>query len=272
MSLKDEFRYMVSAITSKFSIPKISDMFFPPFHLGGQPKSAEFMALALDSGAVGVSYVLLPDEKMEEYNALQPSDFIGKYPDAFALEFGDEAPIKNMVGLAALNAICQHIIKQTDFSLDFATESLGLLSVTKGDKVGMVGFFSPLIKIIKDNDAELIIIEKKEDLIRQFPELHITLDTTELKQCNKILCTSTTVFNNTLDNVLANCAPDAMVSIIGPTAGYFPDPLFKRGVDVVGGTLIKDGGLFLRLIAEEKRWGPATQKFCFQKSNYSGVI
>jgi uncharacterized protein (DUF4213/DUF364 family) len=97
-----------------------------------------------------------------------------------------------------------------------------------------------------------------------------TTDASRLRTCNKILCTSTTVLNNSLDEILAHCSPEAFVSIIGPTAGYFPDPLFARGVDVVGGRVVRDGALFLRLLADRRPWGDATQKICFQKKTYRG--
>jgi uncharacterized protein (DUF4213/DUF364 family) len=80
------------------------------------------------------------------------------------------------------------------------------------------------------------------------------------------------VLNNTLDEILAHCPPDAFVSIIGPTAGYFPDPLFARGVDVVGGRVVKNGELLLKRLAEKRRWGDATQKTCFQKKTYVGLL
>jgi hypothetical protein len=77
MGLKNEFQKMVAELTGRFSIPPIADVFFPPFHQGGQPKDAQFMALSLEGGAAGVSYVLLPDEQMAAYNALNPEYFIG---------------------------------------------------------------------------------------------------------------------------------------------------------------------------------------------------
>ncbi len=271
MSLRDEFRDMVSRLTSQFAAPPIEKIFFPPFYKGGQPKESEFMALMLADGTVGVSYVLLPDDMMEHYLSLKPAGFIGKSPRDFACLFGSDDPIENMLSLAALNAVCQHVIKLTDFPVDSATDSLGLLSIEQADRVGMVGFFSPLIKIVEEAQASLTIIEKQEKYIQQFPNLHISLDPAGLHGCNKVLCTSATVLNDTLDEILANCPDDAKVSIIGPTAGYFPDPLFKRGVDVMGGTLIKDGELFMSLIAEKKRWSPATQKFCFLKAAYPGM-
>ena len=136
----------------------------------------------------------------------------------------------------------------------------------------MVGLFSGLIKTINKAGAELVVIEKDEKFIQEFPNLPITLDPTKLRSCNKILCTSTTILNNSLDEILAHCSPNAFVSIIGPTAGYFPDPLFARGIDVVGGRIVKNGPHFLQLLAERKRWGEATQRICFQKKSYASII
>lgn len=272
MSLKNEFGKMVEKLAARHVLPPIEDVFLPPFRKGGQPKDAQFMAISLKGGAAGVSYVLLPDEKMEKYMALSPSDFAGKAPQGFAYEFGTEDPLKEMIGLAAINAICQHVMRADKFPVDDATDSLGLLSVSPGDRVGMVGFFFALINTIEKAGAELIVVEKKADLIEKYPDLPITLDPSELSTCNKVLCTSTTILNNSLDEVLSHCAADAFVSIIGPTAGYFPDPLFARGVDVVGGRVVKEGPQFLKLLAEKKRWGAATQRTCFQKSGYTSIL
>lgn len=272
MSLADEFRKMVSVLTDRYAMPSIDGIFFPPFYKGGQPKDAEFMALSLEGGATGISYVLLPDDKMDAYMALQSSVFIGKNPREFALEFGSADPIKAMVSLAAINAICQHVMREAHYKLDSATDSLGLLQIAPEDTVGMVGLFTPLIKAIKKAGADMIILEKNEQLIDKYPDLPITLDASRLDSCNKILCTSTTVLNNSLDEVLGFCSADAFVSIIGPTAGYFPDPLFARGVDVVGGRVVKEGAQFLKLLAEKKRWGDATRKTCFQKATYNRFI
>jgi len=272
MRLNDEFKKMITELAAKFILPPVANMFLPPFCKGGQPKDAQFMAIGLEGGAVGVSYVLLPDEKMEAYTALQPSDFIGKNPRELALEFGSDDPVKEMISLASINAICQHVMRETGFAVDDATDSLGLLSVSAGDRVGMVGLFSGLIETIEQANAGLVVIEKNTQLIQKFPDLPITLDVSKLSTCNKILCTSTTILNNSLDEILIHCSPDAFVSIIGPTAGYFPDPLFARGVDVVGGRVVKNGPLFLQMLSEGKPWGDTTQRTCFQKETYTGVV
>ena len=271
MTLKYEFQKLITRLTSTYRIPPIADIFFPPFHKGGQPKDAEFMAVCLEGGAAGISYVLLPDDKMKTYTALRPSVFVGKNPQEFALEFGNDDPVKEMISLAAINAICQQVMRETRFPVDTATDSLGLLAISPGDRVGMVGLFLPLIKTIENAGAQLVVIEKKEALIQEFPNLPITLDPSELAACNKVLCTSTTLLNHSLDEILACCLPDAFVSVIGPTAGYFPDALFARGVDVVGGRIVNHGPEFLKLLAEKKRWGAATRKICFRKDTYAGI-
>ncbi len=61
MSLKDEFRKMVNDLTAKFTPPPIANIFLPPLYKGGQPKDAQFMAVSLEGGATGISYVLFRD-------------------------------------------------------------------------------------------------------------------------------------------------------------------------------------------------------------------
>jgi hypothetical protein len=263
---------MTMALSEGFTIPRIADFFFPLFRKGGQPKDAQFMALCLEGGATGISYVLVPDEREEAYAALQATDLIGKDPRGFALEFGHEDPVREMISLAAVNAICQHVMQETRFPVDSVSDPLGLLSVAKGDRIGMVGLFFALTKTIKKVGAELVVIEKKEALIQKYPDLPITTDPSKLATCNKVLCTSTTLLNNTLEEILSHCSPDAFVSIIGPTAGYFPDPLFARGVDVVGGRVVKDGPEFLKRLEQKKRWGDATDLTCFQKATYTSMF
>jgi uncharacterized protein len=272
MSLKNEFIKMITQVRARFAVPRIESVFLPHFYKDGQPKDAQFMAIVLEGGATGISYILLPDKKQETYNALQPQDVIGKDPQEFALGFGSDDPMKQMMSMASMNAICQYVMKETDFPFDHVTDSLGLLSVARGDRIGMVGLFFGLTDTIKKAGAELIIIEKKEALIQKFRDLPITLDVTKLAKCNKILCTSTTVLNNSLDEILAHCSPDAFVSVVGPTAGYFPDPLFACGVDVVGGRVVENSKEFLQRLAQRKRWGDATLRTCFQKKTYRSII
>ena len=272
MSLYKEFHRMVTVLSTDYQIPKIDRLFLPPFIEGGQPRDSEFMAVTLKGGATGISYVLVPDREKSIYCSIRGSDYIGKAPLTMALKFGSSTAVDNMLGLAAVNAICRHIFKVIDYNFDFTGDSLGMLDIKEHDSVGMVGLFPPLIKRVREKGASLTIIEKKKKLINENPEINVTLDPGELKHCNKVLCTSTTVNNNTIDEILSHCKKDAKVSVIGPTAGFFPDPLFKRGVDVVGGNLICDSEAFMLRLENRKKWGETARKFCFTKESYKQII
>lgn len=147
------------------------------------------MVVCLEGGAAGLSYLLLNDNQGEAYTKLKPGDFIGKDPAGYALEFGAGDPIKEMISLAAINAIYQQVMRVTKSEVDSTTDSLGLLSVS----------------------------------------------------------------NNSLDEILSHCSPDALISVVGPTAGYFPDPLFARGVDVIGGRVVKNGDMLIQRLEQRKR-------------------
>ena len=141
-----------------------------------------------------------------------------------------------------------------------------------GDRVGMVGLFPPLLRIARQARIELVVVEKDATLVAEHPELDITLDVTALRTCNKVLCTSTTVLNDTLDEVLANCTAAVHVGVVGPTAGFLPDPLFARGVHVLGGRTVADGGKLLERIKSGEPWGDATTRVCFRRDDYESPL
>jgi hypothetical protein len=51
-------------------------------------------------------------------------------------KFGNDDPVKEMISLAAINAICQHVMRDANFPVNSATDSLGLLSVSAEDRLG----------------------------------------------------------------------------------------------------------------------------------------
>jgi uncharacterized protein (DUF4213/DUF364 family) len=139
----------------------------------------------------------------------------------------------------------------------------------------MVGFFPPLVKLIEKIGSKLIIIEKKEVLIQKAKNWLVTLDTSKLKDCklkdcNKILITGTTVLNETLDEVLDYCTNVEKVSVIGPTTSFLPDPLFKRGIDVIGGIYITNPNLLTQAILKSIRWDNSVRKYTIERNKYPG--
>lgn len=71
-----------------------------------------------------------------------------------------------------------------------------------------------------------------------------------MPSADAVLITGTTLLNDTLENLLALCRPDARVVVVGPTVGLLPDAFLRRGVDVLGGVRITAPDAFLDVLAE----------------------
>lgn len=271
MRISEEYVSICKKIDKELEIPLIQEIFIPERKSWkkGMRKS-NFGAVALDDGSVGVVYVNLSKEVKKIAEDLDLSEFHGKKPIKIAQFFTETNPLKKTIGLGAINAISQFLFKAAIFEFDYTTDSMGLLNITPEDKVGMVGFFPPLVKKTERVGSDLIIIEKKEFLVRKTENWEITLDANRLKACNKILITSTTVLNESIDDVLRYCDSAEKVSLIGPTAGFLPDPLFSRGIDIIGGSQVVNTNLFFTRIREGIRWGDSVEKYCIQSEVYSG--
>ena len=271
MTIAQEYVELLEKIAKSLEIPRIKEVFIPvPPSANLKSRKWNFGALELEDGSIGIVFVNLSPEIKKMYEKTD----VSHYSEMDALElvrkFTSPSEWEKTLGLAAINAISQHFLKEVHYQFDFTTNSLGLLNLRSGDTVGMVGFFPPLIKQINEQSIKLIVIEKKEHLVRKKETWEVTLDPSRLLECNKILCTSTTVLNDTIDEILRFSSAAEKFSIIGPTAGFLPDPLFNRGVDVVGGTYIDNPDLFMRLIKSGERWGPSTRKYCIVKGTYEG--
>ncbi len=272
MTIVSEFIEIIEQISKSIELPKIKDILLPPqINQGGHSKKLNFGAIQLEDDTIGVIYLNLTPEIKKVSSSLDTQKYIGMESFELAKRFSSSDILDKTLGLGAINAISQLIFRKANFSFDYTTDSMGLLNLSPGDVVGMVGFFGRLIKKIERFDLKLVIIEKKEEFVKKSNNWEVTMDPKRLKQCNKILCTSTTVLNESIDDILKYCRQAEKVSLIGPTAGFIPDPLFDRGVDVIGGTNIVNPANFVDLFNQNQRWGTSGKKYCIQKENYAGI-
>jgi uncharacterized protein (DUF4213/DUF364 family) len=273
MSITSDFLKIIQQISEKITLPPIQNVFFPKITSikDKKPEKINFGAIHLADGSIGIVYLKLSPEIQEIGSNIDTTEFIEMNPAELAKKFGSSDNFEKTLGLGAINAISQYIFRQSKFSFDFTTDSLGLLNLSRGDKPGMVGFFPSLVNQIKKMGLHLIIIEKKAEIVKKTADWEVTLDPSRLSDCNKILITSTTVLNKSIDEILKYCSQAEKISIIGPTAGFVPDPLFSRGVNIIGGTYIHNSALFMELISKNERWGPSTRKYCIQKNNYPEI-
>ncbi|MGH8745819.1 MAG: Rossmann-like domain-containing protein, partial [Burkholderiales bacterium] len=250
-------------------LPDIAQAVFPPDRKG-TGMQGEFCALRLADGSVGTAFVLLGDT-LARLQERASGELVGKPALEVARLFAADDPVERALGLAAINAITQHVFRRAGYEPDLATNSLGSFRLGPGDRIGMIGYFAPLIERVRAQGLPLTIVELRAELVRNEPGLIVTLDPKRLASCNKIVSTSTVLLNDTLEDILANCRHAEELALIGPSASCFPDPLFARGVTTMGGDWVLDPAVYMRRAESLEPWSGAGKKSCGQRAAYPGA-
>ena len=114
-------------------------------------------------------------------------------------------------------------------------------------------------------------MERLQALAGERDGFTVTLDHRVLAGCDKVLSTTTLMLNDTLDEVVAQCAGASRLVLVGPGGGCLPDPLFARGVDALGATAIVDRDGFVDALGRGAAWGAHARKYLIEASAYPGA-
>ncbi|GAA4400746.1 Rossmann-like domain-containing protein [Quisquiliibacterium transsilvanicum] len=242
-----------------------------PERLARDAKESEFCALELDDGSIGLSYLLLGDTPQRMRAAAPGAGVTGRSALEVARRLRGQDPVDRVLGLAAVNAICQGLLLARPEVLDWTSDPLGLLDPRPGDRIGMVGLFGGLASRIVAAGAQLVVIELDPALAGPRDGYEVTLDRGALGACNKVLSTTTLALNDTLDEVLEACRGADSIALVGPGGGFLPDPLFARGVTLLGGSAVVDRDAFVGAAARGEPWGGSVRKYCIRRESYPGV-
>ena len=163
--------------------------------------------------------------------------------------------LKAAVGMATLNALSVVLLADDDcrYKPSAYGNALDLIEITSADTVAMVGAFPPFIKRIQEITKNLFVIDKNPKVVGKGDTIKIeSADRLEeiIPQANILVITGVTLVNHTLDPILDLAKKAKEVVVVGPTASIYPEPLFKRGVTVMGGVRITDAVRMIHLIGE----------------------
>ncbi|MAF86097.1 MAG: Fis family transcriptional regulator [Dehalococcoidales bacterium] len=160
------------------------------------------------------------------------------------------------VGLATLNALSACLMAEKDIPggrLLSNTDALDVAHIDAGDKVAMVGAFTPFIRKLKKQDVDLKIIDKHREALKG-KELSFWVSPDSIAkvmpEADVAIITGSAMVEGGLDGLLELCKGAHEVVLAGPTASPWPEPFFARGVTVMGGIRVKDSAEFMRLVAE----------------------
>lgn len=256
------------------NVPRVRALHLPRLPWDGT-KDGEFGAIELDDGSLGLSYVLLGDSLAALASGTHTTQLIGADAIDVAQRWASGQGAQRALALAAVNALTRHLFDRCGYTPPDAPDSIGGLDPQPGEHIGMIGFFPPLAKQVTACGARLTVLELRAELAGERAgesgRFRITLDPRELAGCDKVLSTSTVLLNDTLDDVLSHCAGARAFAMIGPGAACLPDPLFERGVTLLGGAWIEDAQAFKHALATGQPWGRHSRKFALARADYPGI-
>lgn len=271
MNFAAEYLAQLERFAERSPVPRIRALHLPP------PRDAdvcdnkgEFCALELEDGSLGLSFVLM-DNTLEKLRSSR--DGLGLAgADALALArryAKDEGAIRTL-GFAAANALTRCFFDRAAYLPDASADSIGGLDPQAGERIGMIGLFTPMLGRILRAGAELIVVELKAELAGAREGCRVTLDARELAFCTKVVSTSTLLLNDTLDAMLAHCRQARWFAMVGPSAGCLPDALFARGITLVGGSWVLEPEGFLDALRRGESHSQYTRKFGIAAAEYPG--
>ncbi len=269
MTIAREIVSSFERLGARTALPRIRALHLAPPSADGT-RAGEFCALELEDGTVGLSYVLLGDTIARLRAGSAPARIAGAGALEVARGYAERDGAERVLGFAAVNALTALLYARAGYLPPSASDTIGELAPGPADHVGMIGLFPPLVPRILATGARLTVVELNPRLAGEHDGWRVTLDPEALRACDKVLSTSTVLLNDTLDAIVERCRGAAVLALVGPGASCLPDPLFARGVTLVGGTWIVDRAAFLDAIARGAPWGASARKTALRSAGYPG--
>ncbi|MCP3869577.1 MAG: hypothetical protein GY703_16065 [Gammaproteobacteria bacterium] len=258
---------MITRIAESIEVPGIEEIILPVSGRESE-KEDEFGFVVLRDGSVGPFYTCLGDtlDKLAWCRSQGSTDGLSTLQTAMKL--GDPELSVSALALGAFNALSQHIMRRAGFN---PTDIPSPTSEFKGGRIGVVGYFPPLVKRYLAAGHRVTVIEKKPERVPDLPGIELHTSPDALSTCDSVICTASTLINGTIDHILEAAGPDAGIDLMGPSASGLPDPLFDRGIRSVGGILINQPVQLKKAVANGEKWSACGRKYQLGAMQYPGI-
>jgi uncharacterized protein (DUF4213/DUF364 family) len=270
MTVKTDLLALMERVCGRLDLAPVRRVYIPE----PRPHAAshtEFGVVELEDGAAGLYYAWLGESQLGMGRRYSENRLAGRHPLELVsyLEADDDA--SRSLGIAAVNAISQSVFRRAGFTPPPAGDSMGSLALSGNDHLGMVGYFPSLVARLRESRIRTTVIERKTRFIDDNDLISVSLDIDDLRACNKVLCTASTLLNDSMDEVLEHTINAETVVVVGPTAGFLPDPLFRRGVSAVGGTRILDAQAAIEALQQDLGLAETAQRYLIYRADYPGI-
>ena len=192
-----------------------------------------YTAVSLSDGGIGLAYTHFENKK--SCMLLNKNiDFEGKSADQLLEKIKSENTVERSMALALINALNYEkallLPEDPDNKIMFDTLKIG-----KESKVAMVGFFGPLVKNFKEQNITLEILDASRNLgIKK--EFYDKLG----NWADVLFLTSTSILNNTTEEILANVGQKVKSVMLGPSTPMVKEAFEHLPVNILAGTVPLD--------------------------------
>ena len=153
-------------------------------------------------------------------------------------------PLEKSVGIAAVNVISQMIMDREPEKYRFSENDFtSLPPVEPGcKKAGMVGNIGPFVPMLLKRYSSLTIVDDNPFLNSgvQPNGAVISRNMEDLADADVLIITGSAAVVGDFDKAVKSAKSARFIGIVGPSAGWLPDPAFEKGVHAVAGTRITD--------------------------------
>jgi len=202
-----------------------------------------YTSALLNDGKAGVAYTFkesLPDG-CSVFTGNRP--LAGKSIQQVINYIGSPVLLESSVGIAVANAL---INREREGEKE--GDVLDILKLDKDDRVGMVGFFGPLVAPLKKRVRELTIFERSIRMAKGFSPAEKAVE--ELPACDIALITSTSLINGTMDSLIDSARKCREIVLLGASTVLAPEIFQPLGVTLLSGVIVTDPPTILQIVSE----------------------
>lgn len=201
----------------------------------------KYTAVATDDGGIGIAYTYSQNNHCcsvkRDYR-----DYEGQPAIELLAQINGPSPLQRTMGLALVNALNYHEACRLP---DDATDSIWLdsLCIDRDTHVAMVGFIRPLMKKFRDRGALVEVLDDMQGVGERsafYQKLNGWADV--------LLLTSTSILNESTEEVLGRLAPGVKVLMLGPSTPMVPGAFSHLPVRVLAGTVPVDQTAVLKAV------------------------
>lgn len=202
-----------------------------------------YVGVKLDNGAAGLAAVLRDITPKDCTVLAEAGTYAGSTAaDTLKYLIAGKNALHRAIGLATANALVDPLADEVE-----DREASTYLNLQSGEKVAMVGLFSPLVERIRATGAILTVIEKNPQRLEL---LSPDEKQQALKDCDVAIITATTLLNNTLEETIGFLGEPRSVVLMGPSTPLMPAIFRHTPVTHLGGVVVADSVRVLQIISE----------------------